>query len=201
MSPPPRGRPPTDIFHPLTARALAAGCNDSWHGRAPRRQLRRPGGGQGGQSPPPARIFLQFWQCVLTFQVKCGAKANFKIIETLAPTWGFCALIQCVRSPSSQPQRTMEASQPGPGKSGRNVRSWGGFAACSRPAAMRRLAIVNARALHLQTRRRPRLTRGLSPSPQSPPDPEWAPCMHGSQAALSDAAPVRATPRACHVLS
>ena len=159
-----------------------------------------PRGGSGGAKPPP-RICSQFWQCVLTFQVKCGAKANFKIIETLAPTWGFCALIQCVRSPSSQPQRTMEASQPGPGKSGRNVRSWGGFAACSRPAAMRRLAIVNARALHLQTRRRPRLTRGLSPSPQSPPDPEWAPCMHGSQAALSDAAPVRATPRACHVLS
>ena len=95
-----------------------------------------PRGGSGGAKPPP-RIVLQFWQCVLTFQVKCGAKANFKIIETLAPTWGFCALIQCVRSPSSQPQRTMEASQPGPGKSGRNVRSWGGFAACSRPAAMR----------------------------------------------------------------
>ena len=52
-----------------------------------------PRGGLGGAKPPP-RIFLQFWQCVLTFQVKCGAKANFKIIETLAPTWGFCVLIR-----------------------------------------------------------------------------------------------------------
>ena len=44
-----------------------------------------PRGGLGGAKPPP-RFFLQFWQCVLTFQVKCGAKANFKIIETLAPS-------------------------------------------------------------------------------------------------------------------
>ena len=62
--PPPTRPPPNGHFPPAHShRALAAGCNDSWHGRAPKRQLRRPGGGSGGAKPPPRFFFAILAVC------------------------------------------------------------------------------------------------------------------------------------------